>query len=74
METGARAVLAHARRMGYDTGSIFMEEGDDLIDQRTAERVLLAALSCGADFSELYLEDTESNVIGMSDGRVENAA
>lgn len=74
METGARAVLAHARRMGYDTGNSFTEEGDDLIDQRTAERVLLAALSCGADFSELYLEDTESNVIGMSDGRVENAA
>ena len=51
-----------------------VEEGDDLIDRRTAERVLLAALSCGADFSELYLEDTESNVVGMSDGKVENAA
>lgn len=44
-----------------------------MIDQRLAERVLQAALSCGADFSELFLEDTVSNVLEMTNGQVENA-
>lgn len=52
---------------------IKIREDKRLIDQRLAERVLQAALSCGADFSELYLEDTVSNAIDMSDGKVENA-
>jgi TldD protein len=36
--------------------------------------VLEAALSEGADFSELYVEDTETNNVSMLDGKVENAA
>jgi len=44
-----------------------------LIEVRTANAVLQEALKQGADFSELYLEDTESNHISMVDGKVENA-
>ena len=51
-----------------------MKEDERLIDQRLAERVLQAALTSGADFSELFLEDTVSNAIEMTDGKVENAA
>ncbi len=45
-----------------------------MIEVRIANAVLQEALNHGADFSELYLEDTESNRIAMVDGRVENAA
>ena len=54
---------------------ILYTKGDErLIDQRLAERVLQAALTSGADFSELFMEDTVSNAIEMTDGKVENAA
>ena len=45
-----------------------------LIEQGIAERVLQAALAGGADFSELFVEDTVSNALSMTDGKVENAA
>lgn len=37
-------------------------------------RVLQEALRCGADFAELYVEDTETNTVSMTDLRVEDAA
>lgn len=45
-----------------------------MIEQALAQRVLEAALATGGDFSELFLEDTESHAISMLDGTVENAA
>lgn len=35
--------------------------------------MLQEALSLGADFSELYVEDTEENTVSMTDGRIEDA-
>ncbi len=45
-----------------------------MIDQRLAQDVLNAALETGGDFSELYMEDTESHTITMQSGCVEDAA
>ena len=45
-----------------------------MITQALAQAVLAAALETGGDFSELYLEDTESNTLSMMGGTVENAA
>ncbi len=45
-----------------------------MITQALASAVLAAALETGGDFSELFLEDTESNNVSMMGGRVENAA
>ena len=45
-----------------------------MITQALAQAVLAAALETGGDFSELYLEDTESNDLSMMGGTVENAA
>jgi len=44
-----------------------------LISKQTAAAVLEKALCDGADFSELYIEDTESNQIEMTDGTVKDA-
>lgn len=44
-----------------------------MIEPRIANAVLQEALKHGADFSELFLEDTESNTVVMVDGKVENA-
>lgn len=44
-----------------------------LVDKNTARAVLDEALKTGGDFSELFCEDTETNNISMSDGKVENA-
>jgi len=44
-----------------------------LIEQNLARRVLEAALVTGADYSELFAEDTESNMITMTDGKVDDA-
>ncbi|MCE5236675.1 MAG: TldD/PmbA family protein [Clostridiaceae bacterium] len=44
-----------------------------MISEIKAQRVLDAALETGGDFSELFLEDTENNIIQMTDGKVENA-
>lgn len=44
-----------------------------MIDQARAERVLQTALEHGADFSELFVEDTVSNSVAMTDGKVESA-
>ena len=45
-----------------------------MITQALASAVLAAALETGGDFSELFLEDTESNNLSMMGGKVENAA
>jgi len=44
-----------------------------MITQTLAQAVLAAALETGGDFSELFLEDTESNDVSMMGGTVENA-
>ncbi|MBE6885116.1 MAG: TldD/PmbA family protein [Ruminococcaceae bacterium] len=44
-----------------------------MISKQTAAAVLEKALCDGADFSELYIEDTESNQIEMTDGTVKDA-
>ena len=44
-----------------------------MVDKNTARAVLDEALKTGGDFSELFCEDTETNNISMSDGKVENA-
>ena len=45
-----------------------------MISKTTAAAALEAALCSGGDFSELYIEDTESNNIELSDGTVRDAA
>ena len=44
-----------------------------MITQSLAQALLAAALETGGDFSELFLEDTESNNLSMMGGKVENA-
>lgn len=44
-----------------------------MIDKRVAQSVLDAALETGGDFSELYIEDSRSHSILMTDLRVEDA-
>ena len=44
-----------------------------MIPQALASEVLAAALETGGDFSELFLEDTESNNVSMMGGTVETA-
>ena len=45
-----------------------------LITQEAARAVLQAALTTGADFAELYMEDVRSNTLAVSRGEVEDAA
>lgn len=49
------------------------EEVYQLISANTVNAVLDEALRTGGDFSELYLQDTETNTLSMIDGKVENA-
>lgn len=44
-----------------------------MIQEAIAQRVLDAALETGGDFSELFMEDTETHSISMLNGTVENA-
>lgn len=44
-----------------------------MIDEPTARRVLREAQQSGADYAELFLEDTESTRIEMIDGKVDSA-
>jgi len=44
-----------------------------LIKETTAQAVLLEAKRSGADYAEIFLEDTESTQIEMLDGKVESA-
>lgn len=44
-----------------------------MIDKSVAYAVLEEALRTGGDYSELYMEDTENNIISMTDGKVEDA-
>ena len=44
-----------------------------LIKSSIVDAVLNEALKTGGDFSELYLQDTETNTVTMIDGKVENA-
>ncbi len=43
------------------------------LDKNLLEKVLASALRTGADFSELYFEDTLSRSVGLSDGAIESA-
>ncbi len=45
-----------------------------MIERALAQRVLEAALETGGDFSELFMEDTESRTISMRNGTVEDAS
>lgn len=45
-----------------------------MINDRTAERVLEAALETGGDFSEIFLEDTVKNNISGINGSIETAS
>ena len=45
-----------------------------MITKTSAERVLAEAMKTGGDFSEIYMEDTDSHSISMLDGIVENAS
>ncbi len=44
-----------------------------MVSSKVVDAVLNEALKTGGDFSELYLEDTESNTMAMIDGKVESA-
>ncbi len=44
-----------------------------MVSKSTAEAVLQCALENGADFAELFMEDSVSNVVSMENGEVENA-
>ena len=44
-----------------------------MINSNVVDAVLNEALKTGGDFSELYLQDTETNTMTMIDGKVENA-
>jgi len=44
-----------------------------LVEEATARAVLMEAQRSGADYAELFLEDTESTRIEMIDGKVESA-
>jgi TldD protein len=44
-----------------------------LVSEKIAQKVLEAALETGGDFSELFLEDTESSNLSMIDGKLESA-
>ncbi|MBQ2662204.1 MAG: TldD/PmbA family protein [Clostridia bacterium] len=44
-----------------------------MISEALANKVLDAALETGGDYSELYMEDAENNVISMTDMKVEDA-
>ena len=44
-----------------------------MLEKRTAEKALARALCSGGDFSEIYLEDTDSTTLTMSAGRMETA-
>ena len=45
-----------------------------MINEKTAERVLEAALETGGDFSEIFSEDTETRTIAGINGKIETAA
>ncbi len=45
-----------------------------MISEALARQVLEAALTRGADFSELFVEDTESNTMLLSDGVLQDSA
>ncbi len=43
------------------------------MEQNKMERVLSAGLSAGADFSEIFIEETRSATVALRDGKVETA-
>lgn len=45
-----------------------------MLNNNVIERVLLAALSSGGDFSEVYIEQTKSSGLSMINGDIENAS
>jgi TldD protein len=44
-----------------------------MISKKILSEVISVALTSGGDFAEIYVEDTHSNSINMTDGSVENA-
>lgn len=44
-----------------------------MLKRSTAENVFSAAMGNGADFVEIYMEETNKNAIGMVNGRIETA-
>ena len=44
-----------------------------MLNQHSAQRALARALCSGGDFSEIYLEDTDSTALTMSSGKMETA-
>lgn len=46
----------------------------DLISEALAQRILDAALTTGGDYSELYMEDKETNSVMLQQGSVEQAS
>lgn len=59
--------------MCYTVGEKRQKGEDFLLDEKLTARVLEEALSRGADFSEVFYEDTESNVVTLTDLAVEDA-
>jgi len=43
-----------------------------MISKKLCEQILLTAMSSGADFAELYAQNTQSNYINFIDGRVDS--
>ncbi len=46
---------------------------DQIVRKQLAEEVLGVAMSTGADFAELYAENTRNNTVSLMDGRIERA-
>ena len=48
--------------------------GNDLVDQAAIEKTLGIALSGGASFAEVFVEDERRDSVGLDDGRIERLA
>lgn len=59
--------------MDGDVFSPVKKEGSLLIQEANAQAVLAEAKKSGADYAEIFLEDKESTLIEMLDGKVETA-
>lgn len=43
-----------------------------IVPEEVLKKVLKAAMMTGADFAEVFIEDTSTETITMEDGRIEN--
>ena len=48
-----------------------MTEGAVMINKNLAEEILLSAMKTGADFAEIFAENTRSNNITIVDGKID---